>query len=90
MKRGDLADIPTVRPFRVSLQAKLVAVILVCALVPVLGIGAYLMRLNQKTLGEKVSETLDSHLLRKSAALNLWMGERLKEAARWSASFVVY
>ena len=79
-----------VRPFRVSLQAKLLAVILLCALVPVLGIGAYLMRLNQKTLGEKVSETLDSHLLRRSAALNIWMGDRLKEAARWSASFVVY
>ena len=79
-----------VRSFRVSLQAKLLAVILLCALVPVLGIGAYLMRLNQKTLGEKVSETLDSHLLRKGVSLNLWMGERLKEAARWSASFVVY
>jgi diguanylate cyclase (GGDEF)-like protein len=90
MKRGDLSEIPTVRPFRVSLQAKLIAVILLCALVPVLGIGAYLMRLNQRTLGEKVSEILDSHLLRKGAALNLWMGERLKEAARWSASFVVY
>jgi diguanylate cyclase (GGDEF)-like protein len=79
-----------VRSVRVSLQAKLLAVILLCALVPVLGIGAYLMRLNQKTLGEKVSETLDSHLLRKGVELDLWMGERLKDAARWSASFVVY
>jgi len=85
-----LTEIPIVRSFRVSLQAKLLAVILLCALVPVLGIGAYLMRLNQKTLGEKASETLDSHLLRRAAALNLWMGDRLKEAARWSASFVVY
>ena len=40
------------------------------------------MRLNQKTLGEKVSENLDSHLLRRGAALNIWMGDRLKEAAR--------
>ena len=79
-----------VRSLRVSLQAKLLAVILLCALVPVLGIGAYLIRLNEKTLGEKVSETLDSHLLRKGVELDLWMGERLKEAARWSASFVVY
>ena len=79
-----------VRSLRVSLQAKLLAVILLCALVPVLAIGAYLMRLNEKTLGEKVSETLDSHLLRKGVELDLWMGERLKEAARWSASFVVY
>jgi hypothetical protein len=85
-----LSEIPVVRSFRVSLQAKLLAVILLCALVPVLGIGAYLMQLNQKTLGEKVSENLDSHLLRRGAALNAWMGERHKEAARWSASFVVY
>ena len=85
-----MSEISTVRSFRVSLQAKLLAVILLCALAPVLGIGAYLMRLNQKTLGEKVSETLDSHLLRRGAALNIWMGDRLKEAARWSASFVVY
>jgi diguanylate cyclase (GGDEF)-like protein len=85
-----LPEIRMVRSLRVSLQAKLLAVILLCALVPVLGIGAYLMRLNQKTLGEKVSETLDSHLLRKGVELDLWMGERLKEAARWSASFVVY
>ena len=77
-----------VRSFRVSLQAKLLAVILLCALVPVLGIGAYLMRLNQETLGEKVAETLDSHLLRRGAALNIWMGDRLKEVSRWSASFV--
>ena len=90
MERGQLPEIRGVRSFRVSLQAKLLAVILLCALVPVLGIGAYLMRLNQKTLGEKVSETLDSHLLRKGVELDLWMGERLKEAARWSASFVVY
>ena len=90
MERGDLSEIPVVRSFRISLQAKLLAVILLCALVPVLTIGAYLMRLNQKTLGEKASESLDSHLLRRAAALNIWMGERLKEAARWSASFVVY
>jgi len=85
-----LADVPTSRPFRVSLQAKLLAVILSCALVPVLSMAAYLMRLNQRTLQEKAAETLGSHLIRKEAALDLWMAERLKEAARWSASFVVY
>ena len=90
MERGDLSENPMVRSFRVSLQAKLLAVILLCALVPVLGIGAYLIRLNEKTLGEKASESLNSHLLRRGAALNIWMADRLKEAARWSASFVVY
>ena len=85
-----MSDVPTGRAFRVSLQAKLLAVILSCALVPVLSMAAYLLRLNQRTLQEKASETLGSHLIRKEAALDLWMGERLKEAARWSASFVVY
>ena len=45
-----LADVPTGRSFRVSLQAKLLAVILSCALVPVLAMAAYLLRLNQRTL----------------------------------------
>ena len=76
--------------FRVSLQAKLLAVILLCALVPVLAMAAYLLRLNRRTLQEKAAETLGSHLIRKEAALDLWMADRLKEAARWSASFVVY
>src|SRR4026209_160096 len=90
MERGQLPESRMIRSFRVSLQAKLLAGTLLCPPGPGLSIGAYLMRLNQKTLGEKVSETLDSHLLRKGIELDLWMGERLKEAARWSASFVVY
>jgi diguanylate cyclase (GGDEF)-like protein len=90
LPESDLSDVPTSRAFRVSLQAKLLAVILSCALVPVVGMAAYLLRLNQRTLQEKASETLGSHLIRKEAALDLWMGDRLKEAARWSASFVVY
>ena len=87
---SDLSDAPSVRPFRVSLQARLLGVILACALVPVLGMAGYLLKLNQRTLREKASEALSSHLLRKGSELDLWMGERLKEAARWSASFVVY
>ena len=85
-----MSDAPSGRPFRVSLQARLLGVILACALVPVLGMAGYLLQLNQRTLREKAAETLGSHLLRKGVDLDLWMGERLKEAARWSASFVVY
>jgi diguanylate cyclase (GGDEF)-like protein len=86
----DLSDAPKGRSFRISLQTKLLGVILLCALVPVLGMAVYLLRVNQKTLGEKAAERLGSHLLRKGVEIDLWMGERLKEAARWSASFVVY
>jgi diguanylate cyclase (GGDEF)-like protein len=86
----DLSDVPSGRSLRFSLQGRLLGVILVCALVPVLGMAAYLLQLNQRTLREKAAETLGSHLLRKGVELDLWIGERLKEAARWSASFVVY
>ncbi|HET7747238.1 MAG TPA: hypothetical protein VFM29_08045, partial [Vicinamibacteria bacterium] len=75
---------------RITLQHKLLAVILVCVLVPAVGMGVYLMSLSQRTLRAKVHETVENHLLRKESALAGWMGERLRESARWSASFVVY
>jgi diguanylate cyclase (GGDEF)-like protein len=75
---------------RISLQAKLLVVVLLCVVVPVLTMGAYLLRRNEEVLREKMAETLANHLLRKDATLEAWFDERLREAARWSASFVVY
>jgi diguanylate cyclase (GGDEF)-like protein len=75
---------------RVSLQAKLLVVVLLCVVVPVLTMGAYLLRRNEEVLREKMAETLTNHLLRKDAALEGWLDERMREAARWAASFVVY
>jgi diguanylate cyclase (GGDEF)-like protein len=81
---------PSRRPRRISLQAKLLGVVLLCVVVPVLSMGAYLLRRNEEVLREKMSETLTNHLLRRDASLEAWFDERLREAARWSASFVVY
>jgi diguanylate cyclase (GGDEF)-like protein len=81
---------PSRRPRRVRLQAKLLVVVLLCVVVPVLTMGAYLLQANEEVLREKMSETLTNHLLRTDTTLEAWFDERLREAARWSASFVVY
>jgi diguanylate cyclase (GGDEF)-like protein len=81
---------PSRRPRRVSLQAKLLVVVLLCVVVPVLTMGAYLLQANEEVLREKMAETLTNHLLRADTTLEAWFDERLREAARWSASFVVY
>jgi diguanylate cyclase (GGDEF)-like protein len=71
-------------------QAKLLAVVLLCVVVPVVTLGLFLLRRNQEVLREKVEDGISSHLLRKQAAFDDWMRDRAQEATRWSASFVVY
>jgi diguanylate cyclase (GGDEF)-like protein len=78
------------RPFRLGVQAKLLAVVLLCVVVPVITLGVFLIRRNQEVLREKVEDGLSNHLLRKQAAFDIWMRDRAQEATRWSASFVVY
>jgi diguanylate cyclase (GGDEF)-like protein len=78
------------RTFRLGLQTKLLAVVLLCVVVPVFTLGLFLLRRNQEVLREKVEEGISSHLLRKQAAFDDWMRDRAQEATRWSASFVVY
>jgi len=83
---------PSVAPrtFRLGVQAKLLAVVLLCVVVPVVTLGLFLLRRNRDVLREKVEDGLSSHLLRKQAAFDDWMRDRAQEATRWSASFVVY
>jgi diguanylate cyclase (GGDEF)-like protein len=78
------------RSFRLGVQAKLLAVVLLCVVVPVFTLGLFLLRRNREVLREKVEDGLSSHLLRKQAAFDDWMRDRAQEATRWSASFVVY
>jgi diguanylate cyclase (GGDEF)-like protein len=78
------------RSFRFGVQAKLLAVVLLCVVVPVLTLGLFLLRRNQEVLREKVEDGLSSHLLRRQSAFDDWMRDRAQEATRWSASFVVY
>jgi diguanylate cyclase (GGDEF)-like protein len=78
------------RSFRLGVQTKLLAVVLLCVVVPVVTLGLFLLRRNREVLREKVEDGLSSHLLRKQAAFDDWMRDRAQEATRWSASFVVY
>jgi diguanylate cyclase (GGDEF)-like protein len=77
------------RPFRVSLQTKILAAALICVGVPMLSIGGYLFQRNEETLREKVFETVSNHLLRRENDLVDWLQERLRDLQLWSASFVV-
>jgi diguanylate cyclase (GGDEF)-like protein len=78
------------RSLRLGVQAKLLAVVLLCVSVPVFTLGLFLLRRNREVLREKVEDGLSSHLLRKQSAFDDWMRDRAQEATRWSASFVVY
>src|SRR5258708_7024619 len=90
-KERGVAEASTVpRSFRFGVQAKLLAVVLLCVVVPVLTLGLFLLRRNQEVLREKVEDGLSSHLLRRQSAFDDWMRDRAQEATRWSASFVVY
>lgn len=85
-----MAEPAVPRSFRLGLQTKLLAVVLLCVVVPVLTLGLFLLRRNQEVLREKVEDGISSHLLRKQSAFDDWMRDRAQEATRWSASFVVY
>lgn len=76
--------------FRFSLQHKVVLAVVICVLVPVVGMGAYFSRQGESVLREKARETLSSETFRKTAQVEGWMAERLREATRWSTSFIVF
>ncbi len=78
------------RPYRVSLQAKILLVVLLCTGIPVALMGYYLLRLNERILGDKVRESLTNALFRKSSDLQKWFEDRRAETQSWTTSFVVY
>jgi diguanylate cyclase (GGDEF)-like protein len=78
------------KPFHLSLQTRVVAVVLLCVLTPLLSIGVYLWRRNEEMLVEKVRAGLQNQLFRKAGDLDEWMSQRLRDASHWGASFVVY
>ncbi len=78
------------RPFRASLQTKILAVVLTSAGIPLLVAGGYLLRRNGEILREKVRNDLSNHLFRRSSEIDDWIRQRVNEASRWSTSFVVF
>jgi diguanylate cyclase (GGDEF)-like protein len=81
---------PAPRSFRISLQAKLLGLVLFCVAVPLLWLGWYLFQRNHDTLQDKVHEALTNQLFRKSAALQEWAEQRLHETSAWSSSSVAF
>jgi diguanylate cyclase (GGDEF)-like protein len=78
------------RPYRVSLQAKILLVVLLCTGIPVLVMGVYMLQLNERILGDKVREALTNALFRKASDLQNWFEERRNETQSWTTSYVVY
>jgi diguanylate cyclase (GGDEF)-like protein len=75
-------------PF-ISIHAKILGFILLCVVVPVVALGAYLLREHEAILATRVRETLAGHLLRTASQVDDWMSQRLRMGARWSSGFVV-
>jgi diguanylate cyclase (GGDEF)-like protein len=84
--RGDLLG----RRFRFSLQTRILLVVLVCVVVPLLLMGAYLLEQTEVVLGAKARETVTNHLHRRVASLDAWVEQRMQEAKAWSSSFIVF
>ncbi len=78
------------RPYRVSLQAKILLVVLLCTGIPVAVMGAYLLQLNERIVGDKVREAMTNALFRKASDLQKWFEERRAETQSWTTSYVVY
>jgi diguanylate cyclase (GGDEF)-like protein len=78
------------RPLLSRLSLKLLSLIVVCCVLPSFLLGLTLLRSNEEVLRARVHEGLEARLLRTANNLHAWSEERLREAVRWSASFVVY
>jgi diguanylate cyclase (GGDEF)-like protein len=76
--------------FRISLKAKILVFVILCVGIPLFVTGLYLLQRTEEILGDKVRETLSNQLFRRTSQIDEWMSQRQREAARWSASFVVY
>ena len=73
-----------------GLRVRLHFVVLLCTLGPIVGMGIYLLRETEEVLRAKADETLSNAVLRRSARIDEWLGERTRELGRWSASFVLF
>jgi diguanylate cyclase (GGDEF)-like protein len=64
--------------------------VLVCVVVPLLLMGAYLLDQTESVLGERARDAVDNHLATTAGILERRIAERMREGKSWSRSFVVY
>lgn len=81
---------PSSRLPRVSLQAQILAVVLLCVALPILLTGAFFLEHNHALLSERGRERLSNSAFRKATEIDEWARQRQEEAQRWAASFVVF
>lgn len=79
-----------VRGFVLSLRAKILVFGLVCVLLPLMAVGAYLLDQNERVLGDKAREGLASAVTRRADQIDEWLRQRMQATHSWSLSFVVY
>ena len=77
------------RPW-LGLRGKLLTLVLIASTIPVMAMGAYMLKRNGEILEEKSRESMLFSLTRRTAQVDEWLGDRLRELGRWSASFVLY
>jgi diguanylate cyclase (GGDEF)-like protein len=76
-------------PLLSRLALKILAILVCCGVLPSLAAGVYLLEQNEKTHNERAKDSLAMTLVSRRAEIDAWLGERLDDATRWSASFVV-
>ena len=82
-------ELPRRRSPRISLQAKLLALVLVCVGLPLVLSGFFFLESQHRLLSQRGHEVLSNGVYRKAAAVEQWARQRQEEAQRWAASFVV-
>jgi diguanylate cyclase (GGDEF)-like protein len=83
-------DVFSTRRFRFSLQFRILLVVLVCVVVPLLLMGAYLLDQTEAALAARARETVKNHLIRRAGSVDEWIEQRRQEAISWSGSFIYY
>jgi len=71
------------------LALKILAILLLCGVLPALVTGWRAWRRNDSAPGEPAEHALSIGILGRKAAVDTWMGERLRDAARWASTYTV-
>ncbi len=71
------------------LALKILAILVLCGILPSVAASVFLWRRNAQTVRDQVGAALETHLIRRAGEIEAWQSERLQDASRWSHSFVV-
>jgi diguanylate cyclase (GGDEF)-like protein len=75
--------------FLSRLALKILVILLLCGALPALVTGRLSLDQIDRLLGSQVREALPTGLAARKAAIEAWMGERLRDATRWASDDIV-